>query len=182
MKRKMLYFLTSILIISFPGLMFLNAQEDLTFSDFDVDGNSLITRTEFINVFTDNFIDDWDNVDNEYLDDEDFFRIVYKIWDVDNDDVLSIDEWTNAYESFFGDYLVVEQDVLNIGNERPMVYQEFHKIIDDADIFEELDFDKDSRINRIELARAIFNHYDKNESNFLELNEYLEFDAYFMDI
>lgn len=182
MIYKIFYDLVMAVSLFLIAAVNLNAQEDLTFTDWDVDGNSLITRTEFIDVFTANFYNDWNNVDNEYLDDEDFFKIVYRIWDVNNDDLLSIDEWNNAYESFFGDYLVVEQDYFDINTERTMVYQEFHEIIDDTDIFEELDVDKDSRINQIELARAVFNHYDKDDSNFLELNEYLELDADFLDI
>jgi Ca2+-binding EF-hand superfamily protein len=159
-----------------------NRTSELTFMDFDKDGNNEISKEEFTNVFTANFYDDWNKNDDEYLDDEDFYLTVFEIWDEDNDKLLSKEEWLYGYDYYYGDYIITDYDAIDADGDGYVEYAEYASVLDDTDFYLEWDLDASEYLSDKELAEGVFNHWDINKNGTLELNEYSNFDMYYLDI
>ena len=156
--------------------------QDLTFSDWDINDNDLISRSEFVLEFVANYVNDWNVVDDEYLDDEDFFLVTYGIWDVNNDELLSEEEWLYGYNNYFGDYILDNYVAVDTDGDGFIEYQEYYDVLYPTDAYVVWDVDEDSYLSEYELARAVFNTWDLNDSNFIEKHEYNKFDSYYLDI
>lgn len=156
--------------------------DDLTFDDFDKDGNALISRSEFVDVFTFNYVDDWNTTDNDYLDDEDFFQVVYRVWDVDHDNKLTDQEWKLGYENYFRNYVVARFEDIDVDDDSYIMYSEYYDLLGDTDFYAAWDFDGDLQISQAELARGVFNNWDMDNSGFLDRGEFNAFDIYYLDI
>lgn len=169
-------FLAAILMAASP------VSESLTFKDWDKDGNDLISRSEFVEVFTKNYVDDWNVIDDEYLDDEDFYHVTYAMWDVDNDNLLSKEEWQYGYDYYYGDYILDDYVAIDTDGDGFIEYQEYYDVLYPTQYYTVWDVDEDTYLSELELARLVFNNWDINDNNFLELDEYQKFDSYYLDI
>jgi len=156
--------------------------ENLTFGDWDKDSNDLISRSEFVEVFTMNYVDDWNVIDDDHLDDEDFYRVTYSIWDVDNDEMLSEEEWQYGYDYYYGDYILDDYVAIDTDGDGFIEYQEYYDVLYPTEYYMVWDVDEDTYLSELELARLVFNNWDINDNNFLELDEYQNFDSYYLDI
>lgn len=166
------------------ALTFINAvlPDELTFEDFDKNSDELIARSEFVDAFTYHYVDDWNTTDNDYLDDEDFYEVVYHVWDSDDDGRLTDEEWQVGYDNYFADYIVVEYDDIDVDVDGYIVYDEYYNVIDDTEFFADWDFDTDMQLSQNELARGVFNNWDVDDSGFISESEFNDFDIYYLDI
>lgn len=154
---------------------------NLQFSDWDKDGNGIITRTEFVDLFTTAYIDDWNLIDDAHLDDEDFYAASYDIWDKDGDQRLSEEEWLFGQENSYGGYTFNDIKAVDADGDGFIQPTEYYNVLDQTDYYPDLDVDKDNMISELELARMVFNDWDSDDSNFIEEDEYEEFDEYFVE-
>lgn len=175
---------TVIFMMLISPFITVSAQEpvDLTYSDWDKDGNGLISRSEFIGVFREHYYDDWNNKDNKYLDDEDFFHISFVMWDTDDDSLLSENEWIDGFEYYYEGYAANDFIIKDLDNDGMIEQDEFVDVLDDTDFFEAWDFDADQHLTELEIARGVFNNWDKDDSNFIDPKEYDGFDSFYLDI
>lgn len=153
---------------------------ELSFEDWDKDSNVRITRSEFIEVFITHYAHDIDSVDNIYPDDEDFLATSYGFWDIDGDELLSEQEWREA-GAFYTDDITNNFVSMDIDEDGFIEYSEFYDVLDNIGYFHLWDQNNDGNLNRYELARMLFNKWDKNISNFIELTEYKKFDLKHID-
>ncbi len=167
------------LFIMFSSSVF---AQNLNYEDFDVDGDGWIEKEEFRTVFVANFWNDWNNVDNDYLDDEDFYTFNYKLIDIDNDDLLTLDEWTYGCNYYYGDYLVDDFDAYDIDGDGFLEYVEYYDVLYDTDYYVAWDIDKDTYLSQAELAENVFERWDLNDTGLLSRSEYKNFDKYYKDI
>lgn len=186
-KRKDLTMkrILSIFIGIFISTLFISAGEtsgDLTFEDWDKNEDALISRSEFVERFTANYVDDWNIKDDEHLDDEDFFLSTYNIWDTDDDELLSEEEWLFGYDYYYGDYAINDYLAVDTDGDGFIEYAEYYNYLNPTDFYIVWDVDKDTYLNEFELARVVFNNWDINENNFIEKDEYVKFDTYYLDI
>lgn len=182
MKTKNLFTVLISAILAFLLIAGCNRETNLDFYDFDKDESNTIERDEFVEVFTANFYDDWNKTDDPYLDDEAFHQVVFDVWDVDDDDFMTRDEWTSGYDYYFGNYVVVDYDDIDLNKDNYIVYDEYYNVIGDTDFFVEWDIDRDLNISEEELANGVFNRWDINNDGVLDLDEYVEFDSFYLDI
>jgi hypothetical protein len=161
----------------------LTAQEDLTFDDWDHDDDYLIEYHEFEDEFTENYVDDWNNYDDEHLDDEDFMHATFRIFDRNDDDMLSISEWMFGYNYYYDEYLIID-DVrsYDLNNDQYISYEEYTDALNTTEYYAELDVDDDTFLNQFELANAVFNNWDVDNSHTLTKAEYERFDEFYLDI
>ena len=179
MMKKMSILLTGLaLILMSAGII----NDDMTFSDWDKNEDTFISRSEFIEVFKDEYVDDWNVVDDQHLDDEDFYKITYEVWDADDDELLSKKEWIRGYDYYYGNYVTDDFVAIDVDNDSYIEYKEYYDILGDTDYYAVWDVDEDTYLSENELARMIFNKWDIDSSNFIEPDEYNMFDAYYLDI
>lgn len=183
MIHKMKVFLSLLMSSLFMiGRASAQTAENLSFSDWDKNGDKLISRSEFVDVFTREYYDDWNTTDDEYLDDEDFYTRVYSLWDADEDALLTEEEWTAGYELHYKDYTDDDFIAIDTDGDGYIDYNEFFEVMGDTDYYISWDVDADAYLNQWELARFVFNNWDTNNSNFIDPEEYAYFDIYFEDI
>ena len=158
-----------------------NRNEELTFGDFDKNGNDQIERKEFVDVFVKNYYDDWNNKNNEYLDDEDFYMSTYALWDENNDELLSKEEWSTGYDHYYGQYINDDFEKLDKNTDGYIDHNEFLNAVARTDIFVDWDIDASKYINEKELAVGVFENWDLDNSNSLERKEFEQFEKYYLD-
>lgn len=167
----------SMIILSIMAL-----KSNLTFEDWDKDNNSLITRSEFVDRFTKNYSEDWNVNDDEHLDDEDFYTVTFSVWDADKDKLLNQQEWLYGYDNFFGSYVSDDFVAVDADDDDVIEYGEYKNSVAATDYYAVWDIDNDTYLDEHELARVVFNSWDVDDSNFIEKDEYKDFDSYYLDI
>ncbi|MDN3687566.1 EF-hand domain-containing protein [Cyclobacterium jeungdonense] len=159
--------------------------QNLNFSDFDKDDDGWIEKEEFRTVFTANYWDDWNNVDNSYLDDEDFYTFNYALIDTDDDDLLTEEEWTYGYDYYYGDYLKDGYDsfeAYDVDGDGYIEYTEYYDGLYDTDYYVTWDIDKDTYLSQEELAENVFENWDLNDTGLMSRSEFYNFDGFYKDI
>ena len=155
--------------------------EGLGFSDWDLNGDQLISRSEFTGVFKKHYVDDWNVVDDDYLDDEDFYLVNYRIWDLNKDELMTKEEWLMGYDHHYGDYIVDDFVAHDVDGDGYIEYAEFRDALMNTEYYVVWDIDADTYLSEDELATAVFNSWDIDNSSFIEKDEYKIFDAYYRD-
>ena len=182
MKHNALNLLTISGLMALLMLSGCNRETNLGFTDFDLNENNEIDKLEFTEVFTDNFYQDWNKTDDEYLDDDEFHQVVYNVWDADGDNRLTEDEWTMGYDYYYGAHVIVDYDKIDLNKDNYLVMNEFENILTGTNFFVEWDTDKNLQIDENELAEGVFERWDIDNSGKLEQDEFAEFDSYYLDI
>lgn len=175
MKKLQLILITLIL----PMISFTQPKD---FSDFDQDGDGLIERFEFVEVFTENCVDEWDNTDETDLDVDDFYTASYAVINIDDNGYIDVDEWVTGYNYFYGDYLYDDFAMYDIDGDGYIEYAEYYDALYDSEYFMSWDIDNDGFLDKYELANAVFDNWDTNGNFLLNKSEFNMFDHYYLDI
>lgn len=173
MKKLQLILITLI----FPIFSF---TQDKDFSDFDEDGDGLIERFEFVDVFTDHYIDQWNNTDDG-LNNEGFYKKSFAVFNVNDDVYIDEDEWATGYTYFYGDYVRDDFDLYDTDGDGFIEYAEYYDAMYDSEYFALWDLDNDGFLTKYELANAIFDNWDINNNALINKSEFKMFDSYYLD-
>lgn len=157
-------------------------EKELVFDDWDEDGNGKIELKEFTKTFMANYYDDWNNTDNDYLDDEDFYKVTYALWDADGDGVLGAEEYQVGYKYQFGNYTKDDYEVIDVDKDSYISYEEFRGSVDDTFYYSDWDINNDDQLSDEELAIGVFENWDYNDDLVIDPEEYMAFDNYYLDI
>ncbi|MFO8130227.1 MAG: hypothetical protein R6T99_10050 [Bacteroidales bacterium] len=176
--RMIAKFLTAMIAITSISC---DRSTNLSFEDWDLDNNGTIEQREFVDVFSEHYYDDWNTVNNEYLDDEDFYHTVYNVWDIDDDEAMVREEWIAGYDYFYGDYVVVNYEDIDVNNDEVLLYDEFYNVLRDTDFYHDWDLNKDAYLSDEELGLGLFHIWDVDNSGKIEYDEYVDFDLYYTD-
>ena len=173
-------------ILTLAGLLILfnvSHAQNLTFKDWDDDTDGKIELHEFVDNFVEYHYADVD-VTNDYgLDDEDFFHYTYDFMDEDGDGLVNDEEWDYAYNYLYSDFLINDGIVYyDLDNDGYISYTEFYDTMYDTDFYSVWDVDNDLYISEYELANAIFDNWDINNSGTLSKGEYANLDAFYLDM
>ena len=180
MNSKNLF--TGLLII----LFFANSEsfsQDLSFQDWDEDGDGLIEKFEFTQKFVDEYYSAWEGAQKEGIIEEGFFRETYAGLDTDNDNMLSDEEWLVGYNYFFDEYLVSKDvDLVDYNEDGTVDFDEYYDALYSTNYFTDIDLDADNYISEYELAEYVFENWDVDENGLISRSEYNRFDAYYLDV
>lgn len=174
--------IVSLLTILFVGVSPVVMAQNMSFSDFNDDGNQHIGMQEFKEAFTAYYIDDWDNTDNSGLDDEDFYTYTYDMIDTDDDDLLSSAEWDIGYDYYYGEYIEDDYEEYDVNDDGYVSYSEYEDSIIDTDLYVDWDVDRDTYLSQDELSESVFNTWDANNNSKLSNQEFIDFDLYYNDV
>ncbi len=170
------------------GIMFLcsltlYSQDNLTFGDWDADSDNKIEKYEFISKFIDEYYNDLDNIDDEGLDDEDFYYYTYEYIDGNDDGLISTEEWDNIYAYVDDEFIIYNGLVYYDYDEDGFIdYDEYYDALYDTSFYLTWDIDKDGYINEYELAETVFENWDMNDSGTLSRSEYNTMDIFYLEI
>lgn len=166
--------------VFFFSTVALNAQ-DLSFKYFDKDGDSLVEKQEFRNVFIEKYQRDLDNVDDRGLDDEDFYTISYNVLDLNNDNIIDPSEWENGYRYYYNKYLINDLSLYDINKDNYLSYTEYLDALTDTDYFITWDIDRNTFLSEDELAEQVFETWDLNGNEVLSKTEFRKFNSFYKD-
>lgn len=171
------------LLLVFTLFMGLSAfAQNLTYDDFDVDDNSVIDKQEFSKVFRAFYWDDWNNVDDPGLDDEDFYTVTYTFIDANHDERLALEEWKNGYTYYYGSYLKNDYTIYDLNHDGYITYNEYVAAVNSTDYYVVIDVDHDAYLSEAELANYVFESWDADDNKMMNRDEFLKLDAYYTDI
>ena len=182
MNRMIILLIQMLTALAINGQVSTAGAGNLSFKDFDRNDNMIIEQTEFVEAFTAYYVDDWNSIDNDYLNDENFYSFMYRDIDTDQNEKLSEPEWQMAYNKYFKDYVLLNYDDIDVDVDGYILYNEYNIVMTGTQLFNDWDFDNNGVINQIEMGRGMFNRWDKDNSGFIDLEEYHEFDETFSDI
>ncbi len=60
----------------------------------------IILLGDFMEVFIARYHDNWNNDNEPYMNDEDLYRVVFKVWDTDHSNFIDIDEYREFDEYY----------------------------------------------------------------------------------
>jgi Ca2+-binding EF-hand superfamily protein len=173
MRRQDFKKIIGILVLVIPQVLM---AQQMSFNDFDVDGDHKIEKGEFIDVFTDNYLEDWDQDDDDKIDREDFYKTTYAMFAGD-DEKIERQEWDRTYVYYYDDYLMDDFVFYDLDNDGMIEYAEYRDAMADADYFLVYDVDRDMKLSEDEVAEALFEEWDLNNNGILNEAEYLTADA-----
>lgn len=174
MKQVQLLLITILLL---PIVSFTQTRD---FTDFDKDGDGLVERNEFVEVFTKHYVDAWDQTEEGGLDDDDFYATIFAIIDQDDSDDIRADEWNTGFDLFHGDYLYDNLAMYDVNDNGSIEYVEYYDALYDSDYFVSWDVDNDGYLDQYELANAVFENWDLNSNYVINRNEFNILDHYYL--
>lgn len=175
--KKILPALTAILF-GFLSLVSEGQDSTLKFSDWDRNNDQLISRSEFMELFTKEYLKDWDE---KNLTREDFHTVTFNIWDLDKDEWLTPDEWMFGFNNYYGVYVEKDFGLIDIDKDGYLEFAEYKEAMKNSGFFPVWDVDKDTTLSQNEMARFVFNAWDVDGSNFIDTDEYRAYRSYFLE-
>lgn len=157
-----------------------NLAPDTSFNEWDKDGSDRVSIDEFQSRFIENYYSDWNVNDDEYLDDEDFYLMTFRILDTNDDEMLAPSEAKWGYDYLYGDYVDYEVTVRE-DSEEEMDFENFYDLVYDTDYFSDYDADSDTYLSEAELANSIFETWDIDGNGYLSRNEFNTFHELFLE-
>ncbi len=159
-----------------------NQEENLTYGDFDLNNDYLVEMNEFKKVFTTHYYNEWDSNNDQALDDEDFFVTVYDIWDTNEDEKLTKEEYIMGFDYHYGNYIVEDFAVIDANDDGVLAYSEFYDALYPSKFYEDWNLDDDDMLSENELAENVFKRWDYDNSGSIDLDEFSDFDSYYLEI
>lgn len=141
--------------------------EDEGFSDWDVDGDEVLSREEFSRGFA-NLFDDWDTDDDDILTERETQAGVWDMWDVNEDGVVSEGEWDDPW--FEGTYAQFE--TWDIDDDEILTRTEFGRVWDGSGVWAAWDDDGDLLVSRDELESSIWAAWNLDDDATITRNEW----------
>ncbi len=172
---------TILFFMPFLLLQCSNDIEELTFEDFDQNGNMFITLEEFQEVFADYYYGSWNPDNAEYLKDDDFLQATYRIWDEDKDEKLTEEEYTRGFDYSYGNYIVNDFEGLDSDRDGYIGYNEYSIALMETSFYLDWDIHNDKKLDEEDLAAGIFAQWDIDQSGLIEIDEFKRYKDYYLN-
>ncbi|MFW5644668.1 MAG: EF-hand domain-containing protein [Bacteroidota bacterium] len=180
MKINMFFKITLRIVIFSLLVVSCRSHRDLSFNDFDKDGDGRIDQEEFIDTYTAYYLK-WEGVENGYPDDEGFYSSLYHIWDIDKDKKLNKEEWMMGYNYYYGEFIVKEYESVDADQDGFIEYEDFNDVLRDSDFFASWDRDASDYLDEEELAHGLFAVWDVDNNGYLDADEFDAFELYYLE-
>jgi len=154
-----------------------SSEDDLAYQENQTLGE-IFDRDTFNNTFaSNNYYEDWDANDDDFLDEDEYSQGLFSSWDINDDNRLDQNEWNTASNDFrIGDQNWTDWDANNDGY---LDNNEYRDGISQNGWYRDWDADKDNRINKREYSDGLFGLWDVNRDGKLDESENRYYHTYF---
>lgn len=160
-----------VLIIAF-GMLAWYPNGAQTFEEWDENGDSRISKSEFDESFESGFL-------SVQSDDEGFYNATYSMWDLDKDKQLSEAEW-NTSADFNADYIPGKDfATFDLNSDAYLSFDEYEEALNGTDLYNEWDSDESRFLDKSEISTGVFSSWDKDDNEYLDKKEYEQFHRYY---
>ena len=143
----------------------------MAFSDFDTDGDGNLNAEEVPMIYQDDFAE-WDTNDDGMLNREEFDMTTFSLTDMNNDEMLSEDEWNDGFNSFFGNWVEDDFATFDANADGNLTDDEWNEAFADSEWFSTFDADGSSMVAEDEWDTGLFNDWDTNDDDMIDENEF----------
>lgn len=159
----------------FAALAIGPAHADVDFSEWDANQDEVIDEAEYKGgVENDEIFETWDINDDGILNEDEFGNAFFDMFDMDNDDSLTVAEFDKAVDSFFGEQAVNLSIPRWDGNGDGIISRnEFFQTAGDAELFSLFNENRDEVLEPDELEDGLFEAADRNADDELDEDEFL---------
>ncbi len=155
---------------------------DLTFEDFDKNNNMYITLDEFQETFSEHYYSKWNPENKESVEEDALLMATYRIWDNDKNDKLSKEEYTMGFDHDYGNYILDDFKSIDENKDGYIGYNEYSVALQETSFYLDWDIHNDNEINEEDLATRVFSRWDIDQSGLLEIDEFKEFQDYYLKV
>jgi len=156
------------LVIGLLGLS-ATAQTLPAFSSLDRDDNRVLSQAEF-GAFGREIFAALDRDGDGNIEEDEFYRGIYEIWDVDNDGFLTLPEYDDGWSAWFDPLNYVAFNELDSDADDVLEKDEFQAGLADTRLYHRWTFD--GALGEREFVTAIYNVYDADSDGFLTQDEF----------
>lgn len=148
------------------------------FSDFDANADGFLDAEELSGTYVNDFTT-WDADADGELNEEEFYNTTYLNTDVDDDDLISEDEWNQGYASMYSNY-VDEADFATYDTDADgsLSSEEWMTGFGETEWFTTYDADASANVSEAEWDTGLFADWDTDGDSMISEDEYNNYSAY----
>lgn len=148
---------------------------DWNWPDWDIDQDAYVDRDEFGAGYAQTgYFDHYDADADGLLDETEVATATYGMMDLDDDGVLTVDEWDTWVDTRLGEAAVdLDVDAWDQDGDGIITRDEFDDTAIATSLYADYDADTDGYYGRDEFGNAIFDLTDANDDDFVVEDEYL---------
>ena len=174
--KKIIFILSLTFIFATTGY-----SQDMKMEYWDSNRDGILSEEEFTSSFLEKYSVDKDDVDDNKIDDEDFYLTTFSVIDANKDNTLSEGEFNWGREYFYNDYTRSDFDLYDMDNDGLISSSEYFDVMYDTDFFLAWDKNRDTFIDKKELASGVFKQWDLDGNNYINAEEFNSFNRYYLN-
>ncbi len=148
------------------------------FSDFDTNEDGFLDADEIGDTYQNDFTT-WDVDADGGLNEDEFYATTFGNTDVDNDDLISEDEWNQGYASMYGNYSEdTDFATFDTDADGSLSSEEWRTGFGESTWFTTYDADADTSLTEDEWNTGIFNDWDTDADGMISEDEYNTYSPY----
>ena len=134
----------------------------------DTDGDGRLERREFLDAFGPDALGRFDLDGDDQLGEGEFGRALFRLWDDDGSGALTINEWDDGVDRWFGEDAVnLEVSEWDRDGDGTITRDEFEAELGTTELFGRLDLGGEGLLDASELGTGLFDAGDANEDGLL---------------
>ena len=140
------------------------------FDQWDTNDDQMWDENEFETVANDEgFYDEWDADNNGNLTDDELYEGTYGVYDENDDNQYTQEEFNAWNTAWGGDY---DYNTWDTNDDNVLDYNEYNAGIGEAGVYDDWDADNDNLYSEDEVYGGLYDTWDYNNDNYLAADEY----------
>jgi hypothetical protein len=116
------------------------------------------------------------------VDVENFYEVDFEVWDINDDELLSEEEWTKGHEYLYSDFVNKNFKEIDLDNDGYLAFKEYRSSLSETNYYYKWDINKNHAVGESELASVVFDVVDTNRDGIISEEEYNDFELHFFTI
>ena len=145
------------------------------FAHYDTNDNGSLDVQEVSETYPDNFTDFWDTDGDGFLSKEEFYSTTLKNTDIDMDEHVSEDEWSDGYTSMYSNWAEDSFSMFDESQNAFLNVDEWNQIFSESQWFETYDADNDTNVTEEEWDTGVFGDWDTDDDGQIDEDEFYKY-------